>query len=621
MGASVRAAGLEAYGRLPLIEDIALSPDGKSIALIETDGEQRTILIKEADTGASLGGLRAGNKKVRWLNWAGSDHLIVTTTVTSGIPFTTAAKSEWAVGLDYNIRTHSQRALLNGVKDGLNVQYGQPAVRILHGHPFVFIDGDVLVDNRGRLALLKVDLDHGDEVTVVDSSHPFTNQYTVSEAGEPAAEAEYDAGTTRWTLRIFKNGFWRSVDQEKLALDTPSLEGLGRDGQSIVTAFHRDSGDILRDLSPGDRTWSAERPAPDRLIHDPATHRLIGEMSLDHDLDQVTFYDPRDQAGWRAVTTAYGKSRVTLASLSDDHNRLIVNVDSPTEGPAYALIDLATHHAQWIGLAYPDLKPADIGAKQALAFKAADGTDLTGYLTLPPGGKAKALPLVVLPHGGPGDRDEPGFDWWAQALASRGYAVLQVNYRGSSGFGWAFQSAGFGQWGRKMQTDLSDGVRYLATQGVIDPKRACIVGASYGGYAALAGATLDPGVYRCAVSVAGPSDLKRLISWSSERQGEQGLETERFWLRYMGRRETLDSISPVKLADRVTIPILLIHGQDDTVVPYDQSQIMFDTLRKAGKDVRLVTLKKEDHWLSRGETRLQMLQATLAFLEKNNPAT
>jgi dipeptidyl aminopeptidase/acylaminoacyl peptidase len=253
----------------------------------------------------------------------------------------------------------------------------------------------------------------------------------------------------------------------------------------------------------------------------------------------------------------------------------------------------------------------------------ADGLDITGYLTVPGGKAAKNLPLVVLPHGGPEGRDTLGFDWWSQALASRGYAVLQPNFRGSEGFGWKFVQAGFGQWGKAMQTDLSDGVRILAKQGTIDPKRVCIVGASYGGYAALAGATMDPGVYRCAASVAGPADLKRMLVDSNSRFESSNNSTLRYWLRFMGadglKDPDLAAISPAKMADKVEIPLLLIHGKDDTVVPYVQSTIMASAMKKAGKPVELVTLTGEDHWLSRGATRLQMLTSVVDFLEKNNP--
>jgi dipeptidyl aminopeptidase/acylaminoacyl peptidase len=174
-----------------------------------------------------------------------------------------------------------------------------------------------------------------------------------------------------------------------------------------------------------------------------------------------------------------------------------------------------------------------------------------------------------------------------------------------------------------MQTDLSDGVRYLAKQGTIDPARVCIVGASYGGYAALAGVTLDPGVYRCAVSVAGIADLKKMLTWEKQKEMYGSHVGTRYWNRYMGVTgpddPVLETISPIKHIDRVNVPVLLIHGKDDTVVDYAQSEVMLKALQKANKPVELVTLQKEDHWLSRSETRLQMLKASVAFLEANNP--
>jgi dipeptidyl aminopeptidase/acylaminoacyl peptidase len=246
---------------------------------------------------------------------------------------------------------------------------------------------------------------------------------------------------------------------------------------------------------------------------------------------------------------------------------------------------------------------------------AADGLSIPAFLTLP-AGSGKDLPLIVLPHGGPAAADTLDFDWWSQALVAQGYAVLQPNFRGSL-LNAKFMQAGYGEWGRKMQTDLSDGVRYLARQGIIDPKRVCIVGASYGGYAALAGVTVESGVYRCAVSVAGLSDLPRFRRTNSAGLGR------RYWDRFMGAADQNDpaliAISPIEHVAAVTVPVLLIHGRDDTVVPFEQSDVMLSALKRAGKSATLVTLKHEDHWLSRSETRLQMLQATVDFLKANNP--
>jgi dipeptidyl aminopeptidase/acylaminoacyl peptidase len=174
-----------------------------------------------------------------------------------------------------------------------------------------------------------------------------------------------------------------------------------------------------------------------------------------------------------------------------------------------------------------------------------------------------------------------------------------------------------------MQTDLSDGVRYLAHEGVIDPARVCIVGASYGGYAALAGVSLDPGVYRCAVSVAGISDLRSWLHWVNHQHYGRDTAAQRYWERFIGASgpedASAEAISPLRHLDAITVPVLLIHGKDDTVVPFEQSQVMYDALRGAKKDVQLVTLDKEDHWLSRSETRLQMLTASVAFLRAHNP--
>jgi dipeptidyl aminopeptidase/acylaminoacyl peptidase len=297
-----------------------------------------------------------------------------------------------------------------------------------------------------------------------------------------------------------------------------------------------------------------------------------------------------------------------------------VRVFGEKDGYVYALFDWYTHQSIILGPVYRNVVPAPV---RRLNYQAADGLTIPAFLTLPRGAAEKNLPLIVMPHGGPAVADTLDFDWWAQALAAQGYAVLQSNYRGSQ-LSQRFVAAGFGECGRKMQTDLSDGVRYLAHEGIIDPRRVCIVGASYGGYAALAGATLDASVYRCAVSVAGISDLKRFLKWTDSRADHDDSLTQRYWDRFMGVHSpndpSLNAISPIEHVNAVSGPVLLIHGRDDTVVPYEQSDVMADALKHAGKSVELVTLKHEDHWLSRSATRQQMLDAAVAFLQKNNPA-
>ena len=216
-------------------------------------------------------------------------------------------------------------------------------------------------------------------------------------------------------------------------------------------------------------------------------------------------------------------------------------------------------------------------------------------------------------------QDRLGFDWLAQAFASRGYAVLQPNYRGTLGYGEAFRRAADGEVGRKMQSDLSDGVLALAREGVVDPQRVCIVGIGYGGYAALAGVTLQQGQYRCAASVNGVSHYgKVLLRETTLRTDLRRADFLRLLLG-VDKGQNPEQIAPQALAARADAPVLLIHGEDDTVVPIDQSRDMERALKRAGRPVELVTLAGEDHWLTGGATRQQMLAKTVAFVEKHNP--
>jgi dipeptidyl aminopeptidase/acylaminoacyl peptidase len=299
----------------------------------------------------------------------------------------------------------------------------------------------------------------------------------------------------------------------------------------------------------------------------------------------------------------------------------VLEVFGARDGYRYELIDWEPVHAQALGDVYAGLDA--IAEVRTIRYRAADGLEIPAQLTLPRDRPERALPLILLAHDGPALVAANRFDWWAQALAAQGYAVLQPNFRGSD-LGRQFIEAGYNEWGRKMQSDLSDGVQYLSQQGVVDPKRVCIAGRGYGGYAALAGVTLQNGIYRCAVSVGGISELDEFIRWTADHSLRGDNLAVRNWDRYLGasgpRDPALRVLSPNDHVAAVSVPVLLVHGRDDTVVPYDQSADMAKALKRAGKSVGMVTLDHEDHWLSSDATRLKMLEASTAFLEANNPA-
>ncbi|THD83340.1 MAG: S9 family peptidase [Phenylobacterium sp.] len=616
----VFAAPLEAYGKLPSIEDGSVSASGTQLALVVTNGEERRVAVEDVATGkvTFVGGL--GTAKVRDVRWAGDQHLIITNSVTTqpNSAEVEADRGEYFFASDLDLKAGKLHSLLHDAGESMNIIEGLPLVRMVDSQPTVFLEGIHFLNSQGSVSLFRIEVAH-DTSKLLYAGGAATRGFVVGSDGKPLAEERYDAHTARWSLRTTRDGLWHEIVSQDDVIDPPDVLGLGRDGETLLVNLD-DKGwrEIGVDGKMGEPIAAVDGQS---AIHDPATGKLIGHTELVGDERRVTFFDPADERAWKAVEKAFPDNRLSLVAWSNDRTKILITADSPTKGLAYALVDLTARSARWLGDQYQGLTEADIGPVKAVNYKAADGFALTGYLTLPRGKDPKNLPLVVFPHGGPASRDEPGFDWWAQAMASRGYAVLQVNFRGSTGFGWDYMQAGFGQWGRKMQTDLSDGVRYLAGQGTIDPKRVCIVGGSYGGYAALAGATLDKGVYRCAVSFGGVSDLRKLIVYDRNRGG--GAAVTRYWDRFVGAKDLDDPVlakySPLAQAAQADIPILLIHGKDDTVVPLDQSTRMADALRKAGKPVELIVQNNADHWLSLGATRLSMLQATMAFVEKNNP--
>jgi len=527
--------------------------------------------------------------------------------------------SEWYQLTTYSVSKNRLAPLSFDVdrEKTFNVVVGTTAVRDVEGRPLLYVPGYYVTD-RTLPGLFTFSIPERRARLIAKGPEPITD-WLIDESGRIAAQFVYHDNSKLWEIRARKDDRLTLVASGTAAIDMPRVLGFSADGTAVIVRFVENGNSVWKPLFVKDGTWGPpleKGAAFARVIEDRKSGRIIGGVREVGDI-QYVFFDNELQAHWNAVLRAFPNERVHLVSHSDDYSKMVVQVFGANEGYVYALYDWYGHRATILGRVYEGLSAA--APVKAISYPAADGLSIPGFLTLPPGGMEKNLPLIVLPHGGPAVADSLDFDWWAQALASQGYAVLQPNYRGSA-LSLKFIEAGFGEWGRKMQTDLSDGVRFLAKQGTVDPARVCIVGASYGGYAALAGVTLDPGVYRCAISVAGISDLRRFRRWSAEYH--LGL-SQRYWDRYMGIADQNDSgliaISPIEHVSAVTVPVLLIHGRDDTVVPFEQSDIMLSALKRAGKSVELITMKHEDHWLSHSETRLQMLQASVAFLKANNP--
>jgi dipeptidyl aminopeptidase/acylaminoacyl peptidase len=621
---------LAAYGALPSLELVQLSPSGQRLALITVIGETRALALVDLATNHSMGGVGVGASKVRDLQWISNDRVLVTTSSTESLPELGIIRRELFIGQVYDPARRRVTGLIRGdsglfpaLMSGVDVAPPGPRPDVLV-RAFSFTEP-------GKINLYRIDAETG-RMREAESMDRDVDDYVLDPNGRSLARSDFDDRTKIWKLLLRDGSDFQENWRVTAPLDAPAIIGLGMRGESVIVAADRP--DLKRndreeadyyDVNLATGAWRAVRFEfdPTDLLFHPVTRRLMGATRLDDEGRRYSFADEDAGNLWASVAQTFPDGAPSLVSWSNDLKTAIVFTNGANDSGTYHLIDLTDSSTLRVGAAYSAVPADQVAPVTLVAYKAADGLEIRGYLTVPVGREAKNLPLIVLAHGGPASRDVREFDWWAQALASRGYAVLQANFRGSTGRGEDFLEAGYGEWGRKMQTDLSDGVRHLVEQGVADPGRVCIVGASYGGYAALAGPTLDHGVYRCAVSVAGVSDLRGMVNYAASRGERRDNGAVRYWNRFMGGDgpgdRSLDARSPARQADKADAPILLIHGRDDTVVPIDQSRSMAGALRRAGKPVELIELSGEDHWLSRGETRIRMLTETVRFLETNNP--
>jgi dipeptidyl aminopeptidase/acylaminoacyl peptidase len=424
-----------------------------------------------------------------------------------------------------------------------------------------------------------------------------------------------DGGTI---LRLREGDMWRdflSCGPD----DALGAHGFSPDGASLYveSSLDRDTTALLEmPLNGGPSKVLAENPEADLgpvLIH-PREYRVEAVGFETDRLHWVTL-DPTLKDDFESLGSLDGD--VSIISRDDADKVWYVLVNRPDRSPSFWRWDRAAKKSKFLFATRPKLDAYDLSPMAPISFAARDGLKIRGYLTTPAGREAKKVPLVLLVHGGPWVRDSWGFHPEAQWLASLGFACLQVNYRGSTGFGKRFLHAGDREWGAKMQDDLTDAVRWAASSGVADAKRAAIYGGSYGGYAALAGAAFTPDVYRCAVDVVGPSNLITLIKsippyWEPMKRV--------FDLR-VGDVEKepdfLKSRSPLFSAGKIEIPLLIAQGANDPRVKQAEAEQIVDALKAKGKPVEYMLFPDEGHGFAKPENRLKFYAAAEAFLARH----
>jgi acetyl esterase/lipase len=473
-----------------------------------------------------------------------------------------------------------------------------------------------------RMDLYRVSLETG-RGKVYARGNRNTIDWFVDKRGQVLAREDFDNRESKHQVFSKTSGEWQLIFEKQTSVPETSFQAVSHNGSRLLfeDGLANHTAIFSIELSNGDiqgPIYQREETDISNVITD--INRQLVAVKYSGFVPVYDFLEVEDNKIFDLLTSSFSDNSVHYLSHTSDHTQWLILVSGNDGAGAYKIYDRRNNKLLNLMSQYPAVEA--IGEIRAVNIKARDGVKIPSILTLPTDtSKRKNLPLIALPHGGPEYHDSLQFHWLAQYLAAKGYMVLQPNFRGSNGFGFALRDSGYGEWGKKMQDDVSDAVAALVKAGYVDPDRVCIMGASYGGYSALAGGAFTPDLYRCVIAVAAVSDLPLMLKTEKYLKGGNHWVIS-YWENSMGASDikNLRLISPINAAEKFQAPVLLVHGKHDTVVPIKQSNLMYKALKKAKKDVEFIKLKGEDHWLSDSTTRLQLLDAVNIFLDKHNPA-
>ena len=454
--------------------------------------------------------------------------------------------------------------------------------------------------------------------TTIATAPVYRGQFLADHAGEIrfAVGARGD-NISRLYYREQRGADWQLINDERESGRVEVPIGFSQDDTVAYLQVSQPSGPdavIAWTIASGERRELARDAAVDpELIMRPGTVAAVGVRYLGAPPRTAFFDETGDDAKrMRMLEAAFPGQVVRVASATRDAATQMLLVTSDTDPGSFYTFDVAGRQADFVLPRRARIDPARMATMQPVSLQARDGLPLHGYLTRPASAGDAPLPLVVMPHGGPfGIFDDWAFEPDAQVLAQAGYAVLQVNFRGSGNYGRAFRHAGAREWGGTMQDDLTDATRWAVAQGHADAERICIYGASYGGYAALMGVAREPDLYRCAVGYVGVYDLP--LMRTQDRRGGTSMRT---WLDEWVGTDTaqLSARSPTRLADRIQAPVLLVAGGEDEIAPVEHTRRMERALRAAGVPVDTLYVANEGHGFYKPENRRAFYTRLLAFL-------
>jgi len=614
---------IEVFAQIPAIATAKMSPDGTAMAYFRPHEGRTYLAIEElGEDGEIVLVPPIDDMGFLWVHWANNDRLVIATQFSARRHFTDTNETR-LLGIDRDgskmkrlVRSSKRKEIGSNIPVKLPPPSEQDKVVDWlpddPTHILVAMDAD----HNQRWEVRRINVNNGRYKTVDPGPHG-AQEYLTDDSGRlrfghgyrgnvrtawfrPANNAWTNVSEASW----FKAGF---VPLKFRATDNIAyVAGPNEEGRVCIRLLNLATGEFM------DTVFEHKGVDVDTLLLAPVTEKPVG-VRYTVDLPHDEYFSEELAMLQRSVDKILPNAWNDIRSASVDLKQVIVYSSSAVDPGAYYHWNRTAKSFNFLGQAMPDLPTESIVPKQPVSFEARDGVSIPSYLTVPPSDSQEPAPAVVLPHGGPKDRDDIRFSYLVQFLVSRGYAVLQPNFRGSTGYGRKYMEAGIRQWGGRMQDDVTDGAKWLIEQGIADPERTCIVGWSYGGYSAMMGAIKTPELYTCAASINGVMDLARL-----REQDKTELVGGEVWINHMGLDgQNVKSVSPLHQAERIQIPVLIVQAKDDHRVTDEHGRSMADRLRKLDKDIDYLEIERGGHSLTTATARADMLKGLEEFLARH----
>jgi len=623
---------VEAFARHPVYKRPRLSPDGKHVAITRrTNIKQRDVQMIVIYRTGDLSVVSETRMPHRMMPadyyWVSNSRLIVSIGKEFGSfeePMLTgeimamdldAKNQQYLFGM--NMQTMSRRGDAYGGDD-----YGTGFVDAISEarDDKVFVAEHKWGQNVRSTMLYAIDSRKGTRKLVAEVGFPRA-RFVVQRDGTPRFAFIWSNDAHNVLLRNdTASGQWKEVDVEDGAVPRPIVFN-GNDSAYFSRLSAKGGPDTLVQNDPTGAVTRVIASHPvgniDRIEWGPREAAPVA-YATSVGIPALQYVDPASPEAQlhKDLAGQFPGSYVSFESFSDDGSKLLFSTSADRDPGAYYFLDRKTGKADFLFATMPWIDPARAGERRPIMYKARDGLELHGYLTLPPNKPAKNLPMVLMVHGGPFEQTDDWFwDTEAQFLASRGYAVLQVNFRGSGGRGRSFIVSGYREWGGKIQDDLIDGVRWAIGQGVADAGRICTYGGSFGGYSAVMSTIREPGMFKCAIGYVGVYDLPLFMKRKEE---DRTRSIPVYFRRTLGEdRAELARQSPALQADKITVPVFLVHGEEDEIAPFEQAKAMRDALKAAGKPFEWMAVPDEGHGFYSEKNRLELYKRMEEFLARH----